>query len=323
MNKNYLQQINANIALLLTATISGLSFVAQKNGMDFVGPFTFNASRAFLGTLSLLPVIFIFKLMSMRNDKRKKIVKFRQRVLLAKSGFVCGLVLFLALTVNQFCMIYAPAGKAGFITSLYVIFVPIISFFMGRKLHLNVKISVILATIGLYLLCYKAGSPIELSDIFLLISAILFALHILCVGYYSHRVSSVKMSCLQFFVMFLFSLPCMFIIEHPEWASIVAGAKPILFSGIVVTAIAYTLQVFGQKYAPPVITALIMSLESVFAVVGGVWLLNEPIYFKEGCGCIIMLAAIILAQLDLKFRKFTFPALYRFVRRRIKKILSK
>lgn len=323
MNKNYIQQINANIALLLTAAISGLSFVAQKNGMEFVGPFTFNASRAFLGTLSLIPVIFIFKLMSMKNDRRKRLVKLRQRILLAKSGFVCGLVLFLALTVNQFCMIYAPAGKAGFITSLYVIFVPLISFLMGRKLHFNVKMSVILAAIGLYLLCYKTGNPIEVSDIFLLISAILFALHILFVGYYSHRVSSVKMSCVQFLVMFLFSLPLMFIVEHPEWASIVAGAKPILFSGIVVTAIAYTLQIFGQKYAPPVITALIMSLESVFAVIGGMWLLNETLSLKEGIGCFIMISAIILAQLDLKFRKFTFPGLYRFIKRRIKKALIK
>ena len=310
MNKNYLQQINANIALLLTAAISGLSFVAQKNGMEFVGPFTFNASRALLGTLSLLPLISVFKLMSMRNDKRKKIVKYRQRILLAKSGFVCGLVLFLALTVNQYCMIYAPAGKAGFITSLYVIFVPIISYFMGRKLHLNVKISVILATIGLYLLCYKAGSPIETSDIFLLISAIFFALHIICVGYYSHRVSSVKMSCVQFLVMFLFSLPCALIVEHPEWSAIMAGAKPILFSGIVVTAIAYTLQVFGQKYAPPVITALIMSLESVFAVIGGMWLLDETLTLKEGIGCLVMITAIILAQLNLKFRKFTFAKFF-------------
>ena len=311
MNKLQIQKINAQLALLAVAAISGLSFVAQKNGMEFVGPFTFNASRAILGTLSLLPLISLFKILSMKTDKRKPIVKLRQRILLAKGGFVCGLVLFLALTINQFCMIYADAGRAGFITSLYIIFVPLITVFIGRKLKLNVKISVFLAILGLYLLCYTAGSPIALSDIFLLISAIFFALHILVVGHYSHRVSSLKLSCVQFFVMFLFSLPFMFLIEHPQWASIMAGAKPILFSGIIVTAIAYTLQVFGQKHTSPVITALIMSLESVFAVIGGIWLLNESLSLKESFGCLIMIIAIILAQLDFS-RKW-----FRRARRRI------
>ena len=305
MNKLQIQKIYANIALLMVAAISGLSFVAQKNGMEFVGPFTFNASRAILGTLSLLPLIFVFKLLSMKTDKRKPIVKYRQRVLLAKGGFVCGLVLFLALTINQICMIYAPAGKAGFITSLYIIFVPLITVFIGRKLKLNIKISVILAVLGLYLLCYKSGSPIELSDTFLLVSSIFFALHILVVGYYSHRVSSIKLSCVQFFVMFILSLPLMLFIEHPTWAAITAGAKPILFSGIIVTAVAYTLQIFGQKHTSPVVTALIMSLESVFAVIGGIWLLNESLTTKESLGCFIMIIAIILAQLDFSRRWFT------------------
>ena len=161
-----------------------------------------------------------------------------------------------------------------------------------------------LAILGLYLLCYTAGSPIALSDVFLLVSAIFFALHILVVGYYSHRVSSLKLSCLQFFVMFLFSLPLMLTVDHPLLCDIIKAANPILFSGIVVTAIAYTLQVFGQKHTSPVITALIMSLESVFAVIGGIWLLGESLTVKESFGCLIMIIAIILAQLDFSRRWF-------------------
>lgn len=300
---NGIQKLYGNLALFFVAAIYGLSFVAQKNGMEFVGPFTFNTSRSLLGTLSLLPVISLFKLMSLKNDRRKRLVKLRQRILLAKSGTVCGILMFLSLTVSQFCMIYAPAGKAGFITSLYVIFVPLMAVFIGRKLRTNVKISVFLAVIGLYLLCYKVGSPIELSDVFLLLGALFLAIHIMFVDYYSHRVSSVKLSCVQFFVMFLISLPLMFIFENPQWDMLVACAKPIIFSGVVTTAIAYTLQIYGQKYTAPVLTALIMSLESVFAVLGGILLLGETLTVKESFGCLVMIVAIILAQLKFKKKK--------------------
>ena len=295
--KNNIKSIYSNFALLTTAFIWGVSFVAQKSGMAFVGPFTFNAARTFLGGLSLLPVIGVLKMISMKHDTRTPQEKAAQHKILAKGGILCGFLLFSALTINQYCMVYAPAGKAGFITSLYVIFVPLIAVFLKKKLRFNVKISIILAVIGLYLLCFKNTGHVEISDALLLVSSFLFGLHIIVVNYYSHKVSSAKLSCVQFFTACLLSLPLMFIFEKPELSTLRAGIEPILFSGILATGVAYTLQIFGQKGTSPVIASLILSLESVFAVLGGMVMLGESMIFREAIGCVFMISAILLSQL--------------------------
>lgn len=280
-NKLY---IYCNIALIMAAFISGLSFVAQKLGMLYVGPFTFNALRCFIGCISLLPVMFL--------------LSTRQRCNF-KGGILAGIVLFIAFSINQYCIIYAEAGKAGFITSLYILFVPVIAIFLKHKLTSNVILSILIAIVGLYLLCAKGIAQFEMWDIFLLISAFFFALHIIIVSYYSKKSDAIKLSTLQFFTAGVLSLPLM-IYEQPTLNLILAGWKPILFIGVVVTGVAYTLQIFGHKATKPVIATLILSSEAVFAVLGGVLILNETLSIKEIVGCLIMLIAIVLSQIPNK-----------------------
>ncbi len=289
----------ANFALFMTAFIWGVSFVAQREGMEYIGPFTFNMVRSFLGTLSLLPVIFWVKFSV--PDKRTKRMKRYQHINLARAGIGCGLALFTAMSVQQYCMQYVTAGKAGFISALYIIFVPIISVLMGQKLEKQIIISVILATIGLYLLCYKSGGGFNVYDLVLLVGAFFYGVHILVVNYYSEKVHPVKASCVQFFVVGVLSAVLTFLFEHPSMSSIIDCRVPLLYAGVLTCSIAYTLQIYGQKNTLPVIASIIFSLESVFAVLGGAVLLHETMVPKEIFGCIFVITAVILS--NLKFEK--------------------
>ncbi len=289
------KKIYSNLALFFTALIWGLSFVAQKAGMDYVGPFGFNFVRSILGGFSLIPVIFIAKII--QKDTRTKEIKHEQHINLAKAGISCGAVLFTAMSIQQYCMLYAGAGKAGFISSLYIIFVPIISMIFGHKLSKAVKISVGIALIGLYLLCYKPHSgAFSLYDMLLLIGAFFYGVHILVVNHFSGKVNATKISCLQFFVVAILSLPLMLIFENTPPEAFIAGYVPILYAGILTCGVAYTLQIFGQKYTPPTVASLIMCLESVFAVLGGCTILHETMTLKEIIGCLFMISAVILSQ---------------------------
>ena len=279
-NKFY---IYCNLALILAAFISGLSFVAQKLGMHYVGPFTFNTLRCFIGALSLTPLILFCK------EKCS-----------IKGGILAGIVLFIAFSINQYCMIYADAGKAGFITSLYILFVPVIAIFLKHKLNKNVQIGIGLALVGLYLLCAKGSMQFEFWDILLLVSAFFFALHIITVSHYSKKSDAIKLSIIQFLTAGMLSLPFMFFFETPTMALILAGWKPILFIGIIVTGAAYTLQIFGHKATKPVLATLILSSEAVFAVLGGMLILGETLNIKEILGCLVMLIAIVFSQIPNK-----------------------
>ncbi len=291
-------KILANLALLLTALIWGLSFVAQREGMEHVGPFTFNTVRSFLGGLSLLPVIAWVKFS--KPDKRTKRMKKYQHINLARAGIGCGIALFIAMSIQQYCMQYAGAGKAGFITALYIVFVPVIAVLQGEKLNKNVVTSVILAVIGLYLLCFKPESGFEMNDLFLIAGALFYGIHILVVNYYSDRVHPAKACCVQFFVVGFLSMFLMFLFEHPTIASIISSRVSIFYAGVLTCGIAYTLQIYGQKYTPPAIASLILCLESVFAVLGGVLILNETMIPKEIAGCFFMITAVILSNLKLE-----------------------
>lgn len=216
-----------------------------------------------------------------------------------KGGILAGIVLFIAFSINQYCMIYADAGKAGFITSLYILFVPVIAIFLKHKLSSNVALSILIALFGLYLLCAKGIAQFEIWDIFLLVSAFFFALHIIIVSHYSKKSDTIKLSTLQFLTAGILSLPLM-IYEQPTINLILAGWKPILFIGVIVTGVAYTLQIFGHKATKPVIATLILSSEAVFAVFGGVLILGETLNIKEILGCLIMLFAIIFSQIQNK-----------------------
>lgn len=280
-NKLY---IYCNISLILAALISGLSFVAQKLGMNYVEPFTFNTLRCFIGVIALLPAMYFF------STKRKCAIK---------GAILAGIVLFTAFSINQYCMIYADASKAGFITSLYILFVPILAIFLKHKLSSNIVLSILIALAGLYLLCAKGTMQFEMWDIFLLVSAFFFALHIIVVSHYSKKSDAIKLSMLQFLTAGTLSLPLM-IYEQPTINLILAGWKPILFIGVIVTGVAYTLQIFGHKATKPVVATLILSSEAVFAVLGGVLILNETLSVKEILGCLVMLFAIVLSQIPNK-----------------------
>lgn len=293
MNKKIL----SNISLFFTALIWGVSFVAQKAGMDFIGPFSFNTIRSFLGGLSLIPVIFIAKLLT--KDTRTKEIKHEQHKNLLKAGLACGGALFIAMTIQQCSMLHATAGKAGFISALYIIYVPLISILFGKKLTGNVKISVGLALIGLYLLCFKPNSGgFGIYDILLLISAFFYGVHIIVVNHFAKFVNATKASCAQFFVVGLLSMPFMFIFENPTIQSFISCRVPILYAGILTCGVAYTLQIFGQKYSTtPTVASIILSLESVFAVIGGGIILHEVMTPKEILGCLFMISAVILSQI--------------------------
>ena len=292
-------KLTANIALFMTALIWGLSFVAQRAGMEYLDPFTFNMTRCILGGLSLIPVIIWVKVS--HPDNRTERRKHLQHVNLARAGLACGLALFLAMTVQQYCMQYVTAGKAGFISALYIIFVPIITILSGDKLKRNIVISVILAVYGLYLLCYKSGNGFNVYDLLLLLSAFLYAVHIMVVNYYSSIVNPVKASCTQFFTVGILSGILVLLFEHPNIDAIIACKIPLLFAGVITCGVAYTLQIYGQRYTLPVIASLIFCLESVFAVIGGALILGETMTIKEILGCIFMISGVILS--NLKFDK--------------------
>ena len=288
-----------NFALFMTALIWGLGFVAQRAGMEFIGPFTFNAVRSFLGALSLVPLILWVKY-SKQDDRTPK-RKFVQRVGLARAGISCGLALFIASSVQQYCMQYVGAGKAGFITALYIIFVPLISLCMGSKIAKRVIFSVFLSVIGLYLLCFQSDGKFSIYDLWLLVGALFYGIHILVVDNYS-KVHPIKASCVQFFVVGVLSLIPMFIMETPVWANLVACKVPLLYSGILACGVAYTLQMFGQKNTFPVLAALILCLESVFAVIGGALILGEVMSAREIVGCVLMISAFVIANTKMEQR---------------------
>lgn len=292
-------KILANFALVLTALIWGLSFVAQREGMEHVGPFTFNTVRSFLGGLSLLPVIAWVKWS--KPDKRTKRIKRYQHINLARAGIACGLALFIAMSIQQYCMQFVSAGKAGFITALYIIFVPLIAVLQGERLSKRIAASVCLAIIGLYLLCYRSDGGFGVYDLLLLIGALFYGIQILVVNYYSEKVNAAKACCVQFFVMGILSALPMFLFEVPTIASIISCRVSIFYAGILTCGVAYTLQIYGQKNTPPAIASLILCLESVFAVLGGVLILGETMVPKEIVGCLFMITAVVLANLRTNY----------------------
>ena len=294
-------RVLANIALFFTAMIWGLSFVAQRAGMEYVGPFTFNMIRSILGGVSLLPLIIWGKWAF--PDKRTKQIKRTQHMNLARAGLGCGLALFAAMSLQQYGMQYVGAGKGGFISALYIIFVPILAVLYGDKLSRRIVLSICLSVVGLYFLCYKTGCGFSVCDLLLLVSAFFYAVHIIVVNYYSNMVNSIKASCAQFFVVAILSGILVLLFEHPVWDCIVACRVPILYAGILTCGGAYTLQIYGQKHTKPVVASLILCLESVFAVIGGVLILGEVLSLKEIVGCLFMISGVVLSSLNLGTKK--------------------
>ncbi len=302
------KKLRADMMLFLAALIWGVSFVAQKAGMEYIGPFTFNGIRFLIGSLVLLPVILFID----RLKKKKGYVLYEDKATaeadqrkdkrtLLVSGVICGTVLFIAALLQQFGMMYTTAGKAGFITALYIVLVPILGFFLGRKVRAVIWVCVVLATSGLYLLSVTEGFSIGKGDFMVVLGAFGFASHILVIDHFSPKVDGVRLSCLQFLIAGMISLPFALIYEKVNWANVLACWQPILYSAVLSCGVAYTLQIIAQRDTEPAVASLIFSLEAVFAVVAGILLLNEQISPRETAGCVIMFAAILLAQFPPRF----------------------
>lgn len=292
-------KLKGSICILLATVIWGSTFVAQSAASEFVAPFTFQGTRSVIGTLFLLVLIAVLDGQAKRNGTYVKPSK-HQNKLLAVGGVVCGIVLAAAMNFQQIGVyLGADPGKAGFITTMYILLVPVFGLFMKKKVSGRVWIAVALGVVGLFFLCMKEGTGLTFvaADIYLILCAAVFALHIIVVDYYAPKVDGVKLSCIQFFVAGAISVVLMFLFEKPDLDLILKAALPILYAGIGSSGIAYTLQIIGQKYTPPTIASLLMSMESVFAVLTQIVIMQLLPSSRETIGCIVMLFAIIVAQL--------------------------
>ena len=290
------EQIRGLLLLLLAAIIWGSAFVAQSVGMDYVGPFTFNSVRSLIGGFVLIPCIAF-----LNRGKQKKKMNATDKKRLLIGGICCGIVLTLGSTLQQIGIMYTSVGKAGFITAFYIIIVPILGLFLGKKCGLSIWISVLIALVGLYFLCITESFSIGKGDIYVFIGAIAFSIHILVIDHFTQFNDGVKMSCIQFFVCGIICFVPMILFEHPQVSTILQAWQPILYAGVLSCGVAYTLQIVGQKGMNPTIASLILSLESVTSVIAGFIILHQNLSQREMIGCGLMFVAIVLAQLPEKF----------------------
>lgn len=281
--------------LFLTAFIWGTAFVAQSVGMDHIGPFTFNAARSLVGGVALIPVVLVFD--RFKTPQRRQEEKANRKTLLL-GGLSCGVALGVASSLQQVGIQYTTVGKAGFITALYIVIVPILGLFFRKKVGVKLWISVVIAILGLYLLCMSGSLKLELGDFLVLLCAFAFSVHIMVIDYFSPKVDGVKMSCIQFFVAGILSGILMLASEGvPDPHAVVISWMPILYAGVLSSGVAYTLQIVGQKGVNPTIASLVLSLESVISALAGWVILHQNMSGREVLGCVLMFAAIILAQL--------------------------
>ena len=299
MNKN---SFIGNLMLLAAAIIWGCAFVAQSEGMTHMGPFTYYAARCFLGAVVLIPVIIM-------SDKAKKKIgvykkytpEMKKRLLCG--GLCCGGVMFVAAMFQQIGMAMGTgSGKAGFITAMYMLIVPIIGIFMKKRVRPIVWACLVVAAFGLYLLCITDGFSFEVSDVVVFGCAVCFAVHIVVIDIFSDT-DGIRLSCLQMAVAGVLAFIFMFILEEPTWQQIADGWLPIVYAGVMSSGVGFTFQVLAQQRTNPTMASLLMSLESVFAVLGGIVLQGDVPSGRETLGCVIMFAAIVVAQIELPKRK--------------------
>ena len=294
------KKMRGNLILLLTALIWGTAFVAQSAGMEHVQPFTYNGVRTLIGGLVLIPVIFLFDRLKPADqrpspDEQKEI---RRNSLIG--GAACGVVLCVASSFQQFGISMTTAGKAGFITALYIVIVPLLGVFIKKKIPKITWLCVGIAVVGFYLLCVKEGFSVSAGDLLVLCCAFFFSIHIMVIDYFNGKqVDGVRMSCIQFLVAGLISLVLMLVFEQPSLENLWAAKGSILYAGVLSFGVAYTQQILGQRDTEPTTATLILSLESVFAALSGWALLHETLSFKELAGCALVFAAVILAQIPL------------------------
>ncbi len=284
--------IRHTIYLFITALIWGTAFVAQSVG-NIMGPFTFNCLRSLLGGLVLIPFIkYFYK--GIKPD-----------ITTIKGGICCGLCLFAASNLQQYGLLYTSPGKAGFITAGYILIVPILGLFVGKRISARIAAAVVAALVGLYLLCIPVGEGMSINqgDMLCMVCALVFSLHIITIDHFAPKAEGVKMACIQFLVCSALSAVLMFLFEEPDPKNIAEGIIPLIYAGVFSSGVAYTLQIVGQPGVNPTIASLILSLESCIAVIAGWLILGEGMNTREVTGCIIMFAAIIITQLPQKAKK--------------------
>ena len=291
-----------SLFLALAAIIWGSSFVAQTAGAEFVGPFTFISVRSLLGSVALLPVIFVMDTVRKKSkpEEYKKMTKADYKYLFM-GGTACGVVLCAASCLQQLGIDGGTApGMAAFITALYILLVPIFSVFIGKKIRPVIWVCVGVSVVALYLLCVKDGGKVQGSDLYVLACAVCYAIHILVIDKVSPNLDGVRLSAMQFFVAGVIALVIMFLTEEPTLETLKAAAPSIAYSGIMSSGVAFTLQILGQQKTEPTIATMIMSLESVFGVLTAMIVLSQVPSTRETLGCILMFVAIIVAQLPEK-----------------------
>jgi len=289
------RNLRANALLLLAALLWGFAFVAQRAGMKHVEPFIFNGVRFGLGSASLVPLILI-------NQKRQRVYgpTSKNRKILPLGGFLAGLALFIGVSLQQIGIVYTTAGKAGFITGLYVIIVPIFGLLAGHKPDIGTWIGAILAAVGLYLLSVTGKFSMSRGDLLVLVSAFFWAIHVHIIGWFSTRTDTIMLAFLQFVTCSILSLTIAVFTEVIAIQGLSKAAIPILYGGFVSVGIAYTLQVVAQRYTYPSHAAIVLSLETVFAALGGWIILGEVLALRGLIGCVLIFVGIILSQLDVK-----------------------
>ena len=312
------KQMISAAELLLTAFIWGVAFVAQSVGMDYIGPFTFNCVRSVIGGLVLIPLIVVLQKVnknsggcavefeesknSLNGVKDLKFTKekrlYRKNTIIG--GICCGIVFAVASNFQQFGIMHTTVGKAGFITALYIVIVPVLGIFLKKKVAPIVWASSFIAIIGFYMLSISGQVRINKGDILVLICAVLFSLHILVIDYFSPKGDSVAISCIQFLTSGVICGVCMFLFENPPISQILEAHVPILYAGVMSCGVAYTLQIVGQKNMEPTVASLILSLESVFSALAGWLLLGQTLSHKELIGCMLVFVAVLLAQIPQK-----------------------
>lgn len=299
--ENKRKSLRSSAMLTLTALIWGVAFVAQSEGMNYVGAFTFNACRFIVGGLVLIPCIFYLR--KANGDQWAMLTReeqSRQRRTGIIGGICCGIFICAASTLQQFGIAQTTVGKAGFITSLYIIIVPILGLFLRKKVGLNIWASVAIAAAGMYLLCITDGFSIGRGDFLVFLCAVGFSLHILVIDYFSPKADGVVISCVQFFTAGIISSVFMFLLERPTWEAVLSAWAPVLYAGVMSCGVGYTLQVVAQKDVEPTIASLLMSLESVFSLLAGWVLLGQAMSPKELSGCVLVFGAIVLAQVPME-----------------------
>ncbi len=297
------RKLKGNLILLLAAIIWGTSFIAQSKGVEEISPMTFIGVRSLLGSVSLLPIIFFL------DSRKKRSGADYQKAdkTLWVGGTICGLLLFAATVLQTVGLVYTSPGKGGFITALYMIIIPIFGLFTGKRPRPVILISVLVATVGMYLMCINEAFSINIGDVWIFICAFFFAGHILVIDHISPKVDGVKLSCIQFFVCGVISMLGALVVDKPAIGPILDVWVSITYSGVMSCGVAYTLQIVGQKYTDPTSASILMSLESVFATLSTVALVSLGFPLTGGAmspreifGCILMFVAITLVQLPSK-----------------------